>query len=53
MIEVFKIIMEHEVIKAEQKPPSTPEEQLVLKAKMDDMIVVKSGVEMVQFQNSK
>ena len=35
--------MEHEVIKAEQKPPKTHEEQLVQKAKIDDMIVEKSG----------
>ena len=50
LLEVFKIIMEHEVIKAEQKPPTTPEEQLVQKAKIDDMIVQKSGgVEMAQF----
>ena len=54
LIEVFKIIMECEVMKAEMKPPTTQEEAIVLKAKIDDMIVEKSGgVEMAQFQNSK
>lgn len=57
LLECFKIIMDHEVIKVEdqvnQKAPLTEEELLVANAKNEDSIAEKTGVEMAQFFNSK